>query len=273
MKMCNQEFDREGHKDSQEPPLPCTSPPVGGDRGGAPLAGAAAAGGRSRLDIYDKLKENHVRGYGGLNSMDLPTEYEIKNRKKRGHFYFALMSGLIYHQDDDIRFLTLTSPPNSVYLPESFNRFRMALGYQEYKFDFINLRTAEGNGVLHIVAAGDYLPVTWLRETWNRVHGAPSGYFKNLQMDIKLINQEKTEPLQRYLLGQYLKNQDGFIRYSLSRGWLWKGYRRDWLNLVHREGFQEAKCLWRDRLEAKVTTQTIISHGDIEALCSIEPSK
>ena len=228
--------------------LPCTSPPRGGDQGGAPLAGALAAGGRgSRLDIYDKLKEFHVRGYGGLDSCNLPTEYEIKNKRKRGHFYFALMSGLIYHREDDIRFLTLTSPPNSVYLPASFNRFRMALGYQGYRFDFINLRTAEGHGVLHILAAGDYLPVTWLRTTWNRVHGAPSGYFKNLQMDIKLV--KDTEPLQRYLLGQYLKNQDGFIRYSLSRGWLWSGYRRDWLALVKGKGFQEAKVLWREQLE------------------------
>jgi len=233
---------------------------VGSPRSGDGGRAAQAGENRSRLDIYDKFKEFHVRGYGGLDSCQLPTEYEIKNRRKRGHFYFALMSGLIYHQDDDVRFLTLTSPPGSVYLPASFNRLRMAISYAGYRFEFICLRTAEGHGVLHIVAAGDFLPVKWLREAWNRVHGAPSGYFKNLQMDIQHV--KDTGPLQRYLLGQYLKNQDAFIRYSLSRGWLWQGYRRDWLTLVKGEGFQEAKVLWREHLEKRerfsIDNQTVL---------------
>jgi len=126
----------------------------------------------------------------------------------------------------------------------------MAMRYEGYQFEYINQRTAEGNGVLHIVAAGEFLPVAWIREAWNRVHGAPSGYYKNLQMEIKLISTDQDKDrLQRYLLMQYLKNQDGFIRYSLSRGWLFPGYRDTWMRMIRQNGFIDAKIEWHALLE------------------------
>jgi hypothetical protein len=119
---------------------------------------------------------------------------------------------------------------------------------ERVRHEYLALHTQEGNGVLHVVFAGDYLPVTPIREAWNRYHGAYSGYSGNLQMDLQYVRGD--DLLTKYLMKQYLTSQDGFIRFSMSHGWLWVGYRREWLNLVKHEGMAAAILLWNQKLEA-----------------------
>lgn len=220
--------------------------------GGREEAPPAIAGGPPpRLDIYDILARHRVHGYGGLDSMQLPTPAEINGRRKRGRFWMALHSGLYLHSDDEIRFLTLTSPRCPVYLPTSFKRLRSALYRKQIRFEYISQRTAEGNGVYHILAAGDFIPAKWLHDTWNRVHGIPSGYHGNVQLDIKFLDTEEgRDKTARYLLKQYLNNQP-FIRHDTSRGWLWPGWREQWRHLVKVHPLAVAKLEWQRILDER----------------------
>jgi hypothetical protein len=42
---------------------------------------------------------------------------------------------------------------------------------------------------------------------------------------------------------RFFSSDEGFIRYSLSRGWLWQGYPTDWKGMIETHGFEEAKVL------------------------------
>ncbi|MBA7706146.1 hypothetical protein ES703_114993 [subsurface metagenome] len=91
-------------------------------------------------------------------------------------------------------------------------------------FDYIAIKTAEGNGVIHILYAGDFLPQSWLSDSWLAIHGA------------FIVDIRKTYGSKRGIAGylcQYCAGQHKFIRYSWSWGWVWQGFVKSWLYLKH----------------------------------------
>lgn len=124
------------------------------------------------------------------------------------------------------RFLTLTSAVkrDRHYLRKKFEAFKKrvkrAFGPD---FQYLKVRTDEGNGVIHIVYVGPYLPVDWIRSTWWELTGA-------FEVKIYLIRLWKRRGLARtarYLaknaVGRYMaenSGERGESRMSTSRGWL-----------------------------------------------------
>jgi len=113
-----------------------------------------------------------------------------------------------------LRFLTLTSAPGADYsrLNRHFEvlvkRIKRSFGCQ---FEYIKIKTREGNGVLHVIYAGPYIPQPWLSRNWEEIHGAKVVHIRKMYFGKGLRN----------YLGSYLQDQG---RLSYSRGWFKSGW-------------------------------------------------
>jgi hypothetical protein len=88
------------------------------------------------------------------------------------------------------------------------------------EFEYIKIRTDEGNGVVHILYAGCFIPQPWLSRMWNEIHQSPI-------VDIRSASRIKG--LGRYVVSQYLSDQRcSFLRYSWSWGWVYRGFVKIW---------------------------------------------
>lgn len=159
-----------------------------------------------------------------------------------------MLSGFIYHNSrgNSIRFITLTSSIGSADIQRHFRTLQKRIkrltplklvqsGYinynslhyyypncklgQHFDFEYLKVRTSEGNGVLHIVFKGEYIPFEWLCDQWDDIHNSPI-------TDIKIV--KKNKKMARYLVTQYMSGQDMFIRYSWSWGWVYRGFVGMW---------------------------------------------
>ena len=127
-----------------------------------------------------------------------------------------------------LNFLTLTSAPStytsldstaiscrSLSLTSHFQTLVKRL-QRRYKgltnWDYLRIRTSEGNGVLHVVTNWRYIPQRILSKEWKSIHKAPI-------VDIRALYYGRG--LKNYL-NRYLKNQG---RLSYSRNWIAKGWR------------------------------------------------
>lgn len=193
----------------------------------------------------------------------------LTNQQKQGRRLFsALQSGLLWNRQTRLRFMTLTSADDSPEIGRSYNhlvtRIRQAtpmsllddcsfggmgvkaLPYyygskpvdESLKLEYLALQTSEGNGVIHLLGVGDYIPQKWLSDTWKEIHGA-------WNVDIRKERQTgKGMQFARYMLAQYLKGQKGILRCSCSSNWVYPGWRRDFLTLVKKQGFSEGVLTW-----------------------------
>ena len=181
----------------------------------------------------------------------------IKTRRKKGSAIVCITSGFEYWiskgYENNFYWLTLSSPVGSRPIQESWNQFKFEVrrlttrklvkdGYikqlgktpdKRFLFEYFVCFTSEGNGVAHIIFVGDKLPVEWIRTAWNRIHGQSANYDGNVQIRIEWIRPSQTDrdKLSKYVLGQYVANQKGYIRHTCSRNWIYQGYRNDWLAL------------------------------------------
>ena len=55
--------------------------------------------------------------------------------------------------------------------------------------------------------------------------------------------------MMRYFLKQEMMRQKKFVSYSMSRGWLWKGYRKYFKKLVREFGFEKGLQFWYEFLD------------------------
>ena len=88
------------------------------------------------------------------------------------------MSGLTVDKSrrERLRFLTLTSSTESKgrNLNADFRTLKMRILRKfRFKMKYWKIRTNEGNGVLHIVFGGKYIPQEWLSEQWADIHKSP----------------------------------------------------------------------------------------------------
>lgn len=166
--------------------------------------------------------------------------------KLRRRYYMALKSGMQFHRGKRLRFLTLTSPPGKESVLQRWKKLLAMINRRKKEFDYILLETAEGNGVLHIIIT-QHLSVEWLRKKWDLINEMPPD--EHVQLDIRYVDDEKK--VSRYLVSQYLGGQDQMRSWTCSRKWLWTGYRRDWMDFVHRYGGKEALNRWKVFIELK----------------------
>lgn len=142
-------------------------------------------------------------------------------------------SGMIKNQHfgNKVRFLTLTTSSVSVDGLDSDERleliqrnFRSLKDRYEKEFgcslgDYFSVRTLEGNGVIHILFNGKYIPHKWLILNWYELHGS-------YVVDIR---EPRGDPYKgsMYVISQYVANQKGRKIFGYSRDWVYRGFVKD----------------------------------------------
>jgi len=180
--------------------------------------------------------------------------------------FIRLKCGIRAHDGEVLRFLTLTSAPEMLrsiqdvfdcmktavkrYTPErlvregyvSRNKLRKFYPNKNpcssLKFEYIKIKTSEGNGVLHIPYYGDYLPYNFLCDLFSYY----SGFAWDL--DIRKVGKIRRSDRDRkkvsyYVINQYVTNQkdengnSAYMGYSCSWNWIFRGFTA-WYNEFRR---------------------------------------
>lgn len=148
--------------------------------------------------------------------------FGLSGKQKRS--FHRLVSGFTraHSRGDRLRFLTLTTAVGgSVRLLR--RHFQVLRKRIEHEFRFLpqywSLRTNEGNGVLHIVFKGGFIPHSWLSVAWRSIHGASI-------VDIRALRGSPRH-LASYLVANYLCKQS-FERMSWSWSWVFRGFCGLW---------------------------------------------
>jgi len=153
------------------------------------------------------------------------------------------MSGLTVGKSrrERLRFMTLTSSPEAKErnLNADFRALKMRI-YRKFHFKmkYWKIRTDEGNGVLHIIFRGKYVPQKWLSTQWAEIHKSPI-------VDIRSLYETKKglTGIAFYLVGNYLAKQN-FERMSWGYSWVFPAFVRSWKRLIEKYGFKQALFLW-----------------------------
>ena len=196
--------------------------------------------------------------------------------RKRRRAYHRILSGIRRHKGERLRFLTLTSSPEARrpitkdfrVLKERIRRLTplrlVRLGYltlkdcryyygskplnEPLRFDYFWVETSEGNGVLHILYFGDYIPQKWLSDAWRDIHQSPIVDIRATKSVVKGFNKDMKR-LAVYCVVQYCAEQDKFIRYGWGWGWVFRGFVRVWELLLKHLPFPKALKVWNMLLE------------------------
>jgi hypothetical protein len=167
--------------------------------------------------------------------------------KKQKRAFQRLMSGLTVGKSrrEHLRFMTLTSSPESIgrNLNADFRALKMRI-YRKFHFKmkYWKIRTNEGNGVLHIVYRGKFIPQKWLSDAWADIHKSPIVDIRKLYETRKGLT-----GIVFYLVGGYLSKQS-FERMSWGYNWVFPGFVKTWKRFVTRYGFARALELWNKLL-------------------------
>jgi len=164
--------------------------------------------------------------------------------KKQRRAFQRLMSGLTVGKSrrERLRFMTLTSSPESKgrNLNADFRALKMRIFRKfHFKMKYWKIRTNEGNGVLHIVFRGKYIPQKWLSEQWANIHKSPIVDIRSLCETRKGLT-----GIVFYLVGNYLSKQS-FERMSWGYSWVFPAFVGCWKHLIEKYGFKQALYLWR----------------------------
>jgi hypothetical protein len=167
------------------------------------------------------------------------------NSKQR-RTYQRVLSGLTRSRalGARVRVLTLTSPPGSPQTPDQgrelatrWQVLRKRIQRKFGKVDYFRLRTNEGNGVLHIIYRGPYIPQPWLKRAWKEIHGASIVFIQALR--------GKSQRIANYLVSNYVSGHHSFMRQSWSWGWVYRGFVSSWVRLRNRApDLSTAIVLW-----------------------------
>lgn len=187
--------------------------------------------------------------------------------KKQKNAYNTIINGLKVHRNkrQRVRFLTLTTSDlqffaenyNPKLLNDHFRRVKQIIkrtsilqlvkdGYlkssqirrfygdkpvnEKFDFEYFKVTTNEGNGVIHCVYAGEYLPYNYLVDILQDIH---LSWHINIQ-EVKTSN-KNIEQSSGYIVSQYISNQgSSYQRSSQSWGWIFRGYRKAWKGFLTR---------------------------------------
>ncbi len=153
------------------------------------------------------------------------------------------MSGLTVGKSrrERLRFMTLTSSPESEgrNLNADFRTLKMRVFRKfHFKMKYWKIRTNEGNGVLHIVFRGKYIPQKWLSEQWADIHTSPIVDIRSLRETRKGLT-----GIVFYLVGNYLSKQS-FERMSWGYNWVFPKFVGCWKAIVQRYGLHRGLEVW-----------------------------
>jgi hypothetical protein len=167
--------------------------------------------------------------------------------KKQRRAFQRLISGLTVGKSrhERLRFMTLTSSPESKCrkLNADFRSLKMRIFRKfHFKMKYWKIRTNEGNGVLHIVFRGKYIPQNWLSEQWADIHKSPI-------VDIRSLRERRKglTGIVFYLIGNYLSKQSS-VRMSWGYSWVFPAFVRSWKSLLEKYGFKRGLELWNKLL-------------------------
>jgi hypothetical protein len=171
--------------------------------------------------------------------------------KKQRRAFQRLMSGLTVGKGrrERLRFTTLTTSNEAKSLGfdkklnEHFRVLKMRI-FRKYHFKmkYWKIRTNEGNGVLHIVFRGKYIPQKWLSEAWADIHKSPIVDIRSLYETPKGL-----KGICFYLVGNYLSKQS-FERMSWGYSWVFPAFVASWRRLIEKYGFKRGLELWNKLL-------------------------
>jgi len=153
------------------------------------------------------------------------------------------MSGLTVGKSrcERLRFMTLTSSSQSIgrKLNSDFRILKMRI-FRKYHFKmkYWKIRTNEGNGVLHIIYRGKYIPQEWLSAQWADIHKSPIVDIRSLYETRKGLT-----GIAFYLVGNYLTKQS-FERMSWGYSWVFPAFVKPWKRLIEKYGFKQGLILW-----------------------------
>lgn len=214
------------------------------------------------------------------------TREEVREKRQRGRLYQRMMTGFWWNRKERVRFLTVTSSEDSpediqASWEELVRRIRRNYG----PFEYFSVHTDEGNGVIHSVYVGSYLPFAWVQEQWKDIHQAFHVNIKDVgnydrgkrkkagRAGINHDHREKDviyhpRGLVLYFLGQYLHGQQGILKISQSHRWVYPGVVGDWQRFrkkyPYRTRQERETCIqaWHDYLDEKHwPQQELSSHG------------
>jgi len=93
-----------------------------------------------------------------------------------------------------------------------------------FDFEYFKVTTNEGNGVIHCLYRGEYLPYTYIVDNWQDIHNS-------WDVNIKLIHNHDKDlgKTACYVVSQYVSHQNSsYVRSSQSWNWVCRGYRSVW---------------------------------------------
>ena len=151
------------------------------------------------------------------------------NDKPRRKAFRHILAGLRYHKGEKLSFVTIGFKRGSnidvrlvlMKLTTWIKRFTdMRIDYYRVTVWDNNSDDKQWRVHIHMIWNAPYLKQSLILDKVQAYIGESGS------VHIKLLNDDDRKTA-RYLM-QYLGNQDGFVRYSQSRGWLPKGYSNEW---------------------------------------------
>jgi len=98
---------------------------------------------------------------------------------------------------------------------------------KKFIFEYFRVQTNEGNGVMHILYRGSWLPYNFISDNWMDIHNS-------WDINIKLIDSADPKESAGYIVSQYVSNQEcSYVRSSQSWNWVFRGYKELWYNMRH----------------------------------------
>lgn len=99
-----------------------------------------------------------------------------------------------------------------------------------FSFDYFKVETNEGNGVLHILYRGSYLPYNFIVDNWQDIH---LSWEVNI-MSVDFVRFNNLKNVSSYIVSQYVSSQDcSYVRSSQSQHWVYPGFKTRWYDLKY----------------------------------------
>jgi len=128
--------------------------------------------------------------------------------------------------------------------------------FKNFSFEYFKVETNEGNGVLHILYRGNYLPYSFLVDNWTDIHNS-------WDINIKKIDLEDPKGASCYVVSQYVTSQESsYVRSSQSWRWVFRGFKSVWYQMKQFYYDNDLFIRWDDILRTRSTdyffTQSIL---------------
>jgi hypothetical protein len=147
---------------------------------------------------------------------------------KRSRYFHRLVSGckLARYQHCMLRLLTLTTSltGSDFNLSRDIDVLIKRIRRANFKFEYCRVKTDEGNGVVHVLYKGAYIPKSWIVKNWYSIHKSYIVDIGTVRSDKKLVN---------YIVSHYLSSQKcEKTQMSWSKGWLPRGAIQVWRDIL-----------------------------------------